>query len=175
MPDMPICNNSLNEYSIDELQNIFTNKEVIIMMVSDYELFCSDLSCSSDEVVRTVANFMLAANDYSLNVNITTAGESIVVECLLNEWLPIWKAGGKTNYTELSFTNMEIMYDEMSPSDLEGMRLNRFIQLKENHGKVAIDESCEILNAHLKRISKSVDIDSLVNKSFFVSLARRCT
>lgn len=73
---------------------------------------------------------MLAVSDYSLNVDITSAGDFIAIECLLNEWLQIWKAGGKTNYTELSFTNMEIMYNEMTPCDLEGTMLNRFIQLK---------------------------------------------
>ena len=144
-------------------------------MISDYQEFCKDLLCSSDEIVRAIANFMVVASDYSLNVDSTSAGDSISLECLLNDWLPIWKAGGKTNYTELSCTNMEIMYNEMTPCDLEGMRLNRFIQLNENHSKVAIDESCEILNDHLKRMSKSIDIDSLVNKSLFVSLARRCS
>ena len=55
------------------------------------------------------------------------------------------------------------------------MRINRCVQLKENHNKVAIDESCEILNDHLKKMSSSSNLDSLVNKSLYISVARRCT
>lgn len=161
LPDMVIDDNLLLDYSINELQERMNNQDFIILMISDYEDFCT--------------NFMVAANDYSLNVYSTSAGDSIAVECLLNNRLPIWKAGGKKNYTELLLTNIEIMYDEISPCDLEEMRLNRSIQLKENHGKVAMDKSCEILNDHLILMSKSIDVDSLVNKSLFVSLARRCT
>ena len=60
----------------------------------------------------------------------------------------------------------------MSPIDLEGMRINTCVQLKENNSKVAMDDSCEILNDHLKRMSSSDNLDSLVNKSLFISVAR---
>ena len=87
----------------------------------------------------------------------------------------MWKADGKYNYTELFMANMEMLYTEMSPIDLYGMRINGCVQLKENHNKVAIDESCEILNDHLKIMSSSSNLDSLVNKSLYISVARRCT
>mmetsp|Transcript_30981 Transcript_30981/g.29809 ORF Transcript_30981/g.29809 Transcript_30981/m.29809 type:complete len:100 (-) Transcript_30981:85-384(-) len=72
-------------------------------------------------------------------------------------------------------TNMEILYSEMSPFDLECMRLNRMMRQKENGGMIAIDECCEVLNDHLKKMTSSVKLDSLVNKSLFVSLTKRCT
>lgn len=84
-----------------------------------------------------------------------------------------WKAGGKSNYRELSIANMERLYNKTSPVDLEGMRINRCVQLKENNNKAAINESCEILNDHLKIMFSSDNLDSLVNKSLFISVARR--
>lgn len=70
---------------------------------------------------------------------------------------------------------MEILYSEMSQIDLEDKRINRCVQLKENNGKVAMDESYEILNAHHKRMFSSDNLDSIINKSLFISVARRCT
>ena len=61
---------------------------------------------------------MFIANEYLLYTNSTTTGDYIAMEQLLNNWLPIWKAGRKCNYTELSMANMEILYKEMSPIDI---------------------------------------------------------
>ena len=97
------------------------------------------------------------------------------MEHILNEWLPIWKTCRKTNYVNLTMTNMEILYSEISSIDLEYMRLNRIMRQKENGGMIAIDECCEVLNDHLKKMTSFVKIDSLVNKSLFISLMKRCT
>ena len=51
-------------------------------------------------------------------------GDSICMEEILNKWLPLWKANGKPHYCNLTMTNMEILYDEMSPTDLEAIRIN---------------------------------------------------
>ena len=42
----------------------------------------------------------------------TVCGDSICMEVILNEWLPIWKVGGKPNYTNLTMTNMDILSSE---------------------------------------------------------------
>ena len=55
----------------------------------------------------------------------------------------------KTNYVNLSMTNMEILYSEMYTADLEAMKINIIMRQKENGGMIAIGECCEILNDHL--------------------------
>ena len=69
---------------------------------------------------------------------------------------------------------MEILYSEMSPTDLEGMRINRCVRQNKGHNMMAMDECCEILNNYLKKMISSANLSPLVNKSLFVSLMRRC-
>ena len=59
------------------------------------------------------------ANDFDLYNDTIKEGDSIAMEILLNEWLPLWKACKKHNYVNLTMVNMEISYHEMSPYDLE--------------------------------------------------------
>ena len=70
-PDMPMVINALEDYSIEKLHQLFTNQEVIIMLVSDYNKYCEELSGSNDEIVRTIANLMFPANEYLLHKNST--------------------------------------------------------------------------------------------------------
>ena len=94
----------------------------------------------------TISNYLNLCLDYKMCTESTSKGDSISMEILLNNWLPIWKTCRKTNYVNLSMTNMEIMYNEMSCADLEEVRMNRMIRQKENRGMIAIDEACEMLN-----------------------------
>ena len=55
----------------------------------------------------------------------------------------------KTNYVNLSMTNMEILYSEMYTADLEAMKINIIMRQKENGGMITIEECYEILNDHL--------------------------
>ena len=54
-----------------------------------------------------------------------SCGDSIYMEEILNTWLPLWKSGDKPHYCNLTMTSMEILYDEMSPADLEAMQINK--------------------------------------------------
>ena len=72
------------------------------------------------------------------------------MEFILNKWLPMWKAGGKLNYTSLTNNNMDTFYNEMSTCDLEGMRLNLCDRLSEDNNMVAMNKLYEILNDHFK-------------------------
>ena len=70
------------------------------------------------------------------------------MEFILNKWLPMWKSGGKPNYTRLTNNNMDTLYNEMSTCDLEGTRLNLCVRLSEDNSMVAMDKCYEILNDH---------------------------
>ena len=97
------------------------------------------------------------------------------MEHILNGWLPIWKTCRKTNYVNLTMTNMYILYNKVLTVDLEGVMINRMMRQKENGGMIGIAKCCDVLNAHLKKMTSSVKLDSLVNKFLFVSLMKRCT
>lgn len=68
---MPMQIDSLENYSIDELPQSFTNQEVISMLVAVYENYYEKLCESKDEIVRTIANLMFATNEYLLFTNST--------------------------------------------------------------------------------------------------------
>ena len=63
---------------------------------------------------------------------------------------------------------MENLYREMSPYDLESLRINRMMKHTTVDGMLAMDECCEILNDQLKIIDKSANLQSLVNKPLFI-------
>ena len=163
-----------SSYSLEEMIDKFSNANVILMLAADYEKFCGELQLSGDEIVVTVANYMSLMSDFVSYKDSISCGDSICMEVILNEWLPIWKAGGKPNYTNLTMTNMEILYDEMSPTDLEAMRINRCVRRTKERNMMAMDECCEILNDYLKKMSSSANLGSFVSKSLYVSLMRRC-
>ena len=98
------------EYSLEELAECCSDEEQIIFLIQDYESFCNDLEFSGDEITMTICNFMKAANDFSLYQDGIKEGDSISMEVLLNEWLPVWKSCRKTNYVNLTMVNMEILY-----------------------------------------------------------------
>ena len=94
------------------------------MLIADYENFYNSLCDSKDEIVRSIANIMSIAHEYLLFTYSIATWDSITIKHILNKWLPIWKAGGKSNYTELLMANMGILNSEMTHIDLEGMRIN---------------------------------------------------
>ena len=98
------------------------------MLAVDYEMFYKKLLQPGDKIIVTIANGMSLMSDFMSCTESPSCGDSIYMEVVLNECLPIWKVGSKPNYTNLTMTNMEILYDEMSPTDLESMRVNRCVR-----------------------------------------------
>ena len=124
-------------------------------------------------MVYTIANYMSLMKDMVMYTESIACGDSICMEEILNKWLPLWKAAGKPHYCNLTMTNMEILYGEMSAADLEAMCINRCVRRTKDRDMMAMDECCEILNDYLKKMSASATVDSLVSKSLFISLMRR--
>ena len=116
---------------------------------------------------------MRLASHLELYMDSTGNHDSIVMKSLINGWLPIWKASGKSNYKKLSLRNMDIMYDKMIPSDIETRRINRCVRRQVDHQMMATDDYCEMVNDYLKKISTSNNVKIQVNKSLFISLIRR--
>ena len=116
---------------------------------------------------------MKTTHNFSLYTDIIKEGDLISIEVLLNKWLPIWKECWKTNVNHTT-VNMEILYGEMSPYELESMMINRMVNHTVGGGIMAVEECCDLLNDHLKRISRSTNLQYLVNKSLFILLMRRC-
>lgn len=105
--------------------------------------------------------------DLKMYTECASKGETIAMEILLDNWLPIWKTCQETNYVNLPMTNMETLYHDMACAGLEIMRINIMMHQIENGGMIAIDKACEILNDQLK-INASVNVDTLLHKSLFV-------
>ena len=152
--------------------DVCTNEELIIFLVQDYEKYCIELSVCGDEITVTISNYLKLCLDYKVYTEGTSKGDSISIEILLSDWLPIWKTCRKTSFVNLFMTNIEIMYNKISYADLEGIIMNQMIRQKENGGMITIDEACEILNDQLKKMASSIKIDTLLHKSLFISLMK---
>ena len=122
-----------------------------MIISSDYEHFCAELCNSNDEVVLTISNCMSLIKDMVMYTDNILCGESICMVEILNKWLPLRKAGGKPHYCNLTMRHIETLYDDMSPADLEAMRINRFLRRTKDRGMIVMDECCEILNDYLKK------------------------
>ena len=86
-----------------------------------------------------------------LHIDSMKDGDYIYIEVLLNEWLPIWKAYRKTNYTNIKMTNVEIFYNAMTHYDLQEMCVNRLMRHTKDGIVMVINKCCEILNDYLKK------------------------
>lgn len=114
--------------------------------------FASRLYNADDEIVFTISNCMSLMKGMVMYTGSISCGDSICMEEILNKWLPLWKACGKPHYCNLTMTNMEILYGEMSTSDLEAsMRINRCVKRTEDRDMMAMDDCCEVLNDYLKK------------------------
>ena len=94
---------------------------MISFLTQDYELFCRQLLFCGDKVTKIITNFMQYADYFDLFVTGMKYADSICKESLLINWLPICCSGDKKHNTTLALKNMEILYEEMNSSDLEGM------------------------------------------------------
>eukprot|EP00978_Attheya_sp_CCMP212_P033589 scaffold136408_cov40-Attheya_sp.AAC.1 len=67
---------------------------------------------------------MSLAEDYFLFIDSVRAGNSVTLERVFLDWLPLWKAAGKHKYVELTLTICDIFYSELNQDELEEWRWN---------------------------------------------------
>eukprot|EP00978_Attheya_sp_CCMP212_P047655 scaffold422945_cov106-Attheya_sp.AAC.1 len=75
--------------------NTFSNVNFLLLLSWNYEIYCESLSTSSDEICKFVSQFMSLAEDYFLFIDSVRAGDSVTLERVFLDWLPLWKAAGK--------------------------------------------------------------------------------
>jgi len=96
---------------------------------------------------------------------------------VLWQWIPRWKAAGKTTYLEVSLRLLHMLYGgdaagSLSEEELELYRKNRVVRLSEGAGCVATDDVCEMLNDWLKEMASSNNIEHWANKSVHTAVMR---
>jgi hypothetical protein len=65
------------------------------------------LNGSTDEVFRTMTQFVIITRRYRRFTESVRHGDSIAIESLYNVFTPIWIATGKHHYFEICLTQME--------------------------------------------------------------------
>ena len=152
------------------------------MLAEQFERKLVELQESSDEVWVFLANFVIIAREFRLFVKSYRRGDSIAVESIMASWLPIWNACDRKNYCKLSILQMENLYDRLKFSQLQRLRMNRFVRLYKDDVKgehqwgrmLATDDMCEILNDWLKVMPTAETAEAWQELSYLVGVGRRC-
>ena len=89
--------NTKKDYSITEAIEVLNDEEFVLLLAVNYEQFCSNLTHSSDKVVKKIANYMALCDDYNIYIENIWQGDSIH-----STWIYfIWVA----TYLEASWKN----------------------------------------------------------------------
>jgi hypothetical protein len=67
-------------------------------------------SHSSDKVLRAMIQFVELSRYYRLFREASCGGDSIMMEHLYNQFIPIWLAVGKHHYYEIGLSQIEELY-----------------------------------------------------------------
>ena len=152
IPALPIDGNSMEDYPIGSAMGHFNFQELLLLLVCNYEEYRKNQINSSNELVQKISNYMKLCKEFQLLESSIREGNSIGIESIMCELLPVWKAAHKVKYVDLTAANSEMLYQKMDHYTLEMMRLNRCARLSRGKGMVGMDNVCEQLNNHTKEI-----------------------
>jgi len=81
---------------------------------------------------------------------------------------------GKNKYKALVMNLSEVLYRDMKLHELEEWRWNRSVRLTAGRKMIALNDLCEILNDHTKKMANTEGIHNLTHRTIFVALMRSC-
>ena len=79
---------------------------------------------TTDDVFRMVLNYVTMMTKFKNMVMAVRSGDSIMIESMYIEMLPVFEIGLKKNYIEISCSMVETLYSTLDPINLQRVRLN---------------------------------------------------
>ncbi len=136
---------------------------------------------STDEVLLAMIQFVEISRYYRLFRESSRAGDSITMEYLYNEFIPIWLAVGKHHYYEIGLGQIEELYARIPFHVLQLLRVNRTVPLYEGSDKTgrpmanwALDALIELLQHKYKAMQFPNSIEGWQSHSGNMPLVSRC-
>ena len=142
-------------------------KLALKLVLSFNEFLDKKIETSTDEVLIVNINFVRLVSQYKLFKEAVTEGDSITVEKIYNDYLPIFVYLGKHNYYNILLDQTEEYYDRIPYRILQLVRQNRFQKLYDGTDRKntsmshwAIDALMELMNKNVKELDFSNKIEA---------------
>lgn len=118
-----------SSFSLDEIANLESMgpEKAAISFCESFSQRMTRLMDSSDEVVRSAANFYHMARTQRLFRNSTKKADPLVCERIFAEWARPWRKKGNTNYFNLVLNDIDNKFLRMSQPQLMLLRMNRYV------------------------------------------------
>ena len=158
------------EYYYDyQKNNIHTMDPQILAvdMVMSFEKYLDNkMLTSTDEVLLLNISFVKLVTQYKMFSEAVTIGDSITVEKIYNDYLPVFVYLGKHNYYNILLDQTEEYYGRIPYQVLQLIRENRFQKLYDGTNRKqtsmshwAIDALMELMNKNVKELDFPNTID----------------
>ena len=120
--------NPENVRHLRELRN--DPKKVALYLTTHYLNWIeSKRSSTTNDVFRMSLNFVTMMTKFKHMVMAGRSGDSIMIESMYVDMLPIFEVAGKKNYIKITCSMIENLYSNMDPKNLQRVRLNRTFPL----------------------------------------------
>ena len=122
--------------ALSELRAVRRNKEFTIHIAKIYSGWIKDKRGSTtDQVFWMTLNFVTVMNLYRLFKVSVCAGDTVTIEWIYKEVLPLFNVTGKKHYFEISLKQMEDLYNKISYKYLHLTRINQTVPLYDGLSK----------------------------------------
>ena len=119
-----------NDQTLNSIKVEKDGREVAILIATQYhQWLLYKQQNSDDEVFRMCINFVLLVNTYREFRIALNTGDSVMIECLYNDFLPIFYLTRKKHYIEIVLSMMDTLYSKVGYKHLQLIRINRTVPL----------------------------------------------
>ena len=166
----------------NEITEMDPQKLAVNLVLSFDKFLDTKLDTSTDEVLKVNINFVRLVSQYKMFKEAVTVGDSIMVEKIYNEYLPVFVYLGKHTYYNIILDQTEEYYQRIPYSILQLIRKNRFQKLyngtdrkKTSMSHWALDALMELMNKNVKEMDfpNTVDGWQLHSQNVMLALTSR--
>jgi hypothetical protein len=122
---------SNDQSNLTEWNNVKSDPKKAALFLANHYLDWIETKRASttDDVFRMCLNFVTMMTNFKNMVMAVRSGDSIMIEAMYINMLPIFEAAGKKNYVEITCTQIENLYSNLDPKTLQRVRMNRTFPL----------------------------------------------
>ena len=120
---------SYYEVNRKQIAEMDPQKLAVDLALSFDKVLDNKLETSTDEVLRVNINFVRLVSQYKIFKEAVTVGDSIMVEKIYNDYLPVFVYLGKHTYYNIILDQTEEYYQRIPYSILQLIRKQRFQKL----------------------------------------------
>jgi len=158
---------SLSSEEISALEAMGPERAAISFCQS-FTLRMKNLMDSSDEVVKSAANFYHMARSQRVFRNSTKVGDPLVCERIFVQWAPAWRRKGSSNYYNMVLNDLDVKFFRMTQASLLQLRLNRYVLEK----KGSDNNLCSEHHKTLDGCMEETDSDKCLNEDTCADVIR---